>query len=941
MEPSSSPSDFSDGPGDPGMSFFPSDTALNLEVMDGLSDKVIPLHLSDLYSVVNKDLLLWFKARDHRDRRWWEERFFEAGFRKHPCIQKIIPYTSPVHEGASLLLYFEKIPQPANQLYPLSLLKMERDLHMDMLRESGARSDAHIARYQLAAEMAANGDVILDAACGLGYGSALLASQFPSSTVIGLDNSAFAVEYARANFASVLSNVEFYESDVCDVRKVLSGRKLNLLVSFETIEHIPKPEIFLAEATRCMHKDGRFIGSVPNFWVDENGGPGPYHFQVFDFARFQSLLKPFICLDRIFRQNAEHGVKGDFGRILRRIENNQPDQNDLTEAEWWIAAGRLSVQASSPVEPVCKVNPNQWGKNAQQAEFDYHRANKWRQTPDFMKQTSALFKHFGLFSKDYKAKTIIDLGAGSKLRSSYFSEAEVVAIEPLAARFLREIDWCDLAQAREVYSVPAETRIEACIGRADLLISINVLDHCFDFESILDNIHLYLKPGGLAFLSFDKHSSADHLHPLVLTEEICEQIFSDKGFVIEKRTTGFGGVLNEDSYGHVGYCLNYWLRKPEKRTLNQVHKMCKPDWLLLPTGVTQLQTMAAALMAMGITPPAVQVLSIIGVFNDAMHRALDLCSDAFGYRYLGNYSRALYDFHIDPQSLSDEERRFWDMDPSKFVADQLEPHHPDLRKYRGMHIVATARPNMPEDFFLLSALNPSSLVLVADGIQNEVIIRRRVGDEWRGFRKEVATFPTHEEIWCPDYLSNDTAGIGTARIIGTTALDKANYQLRNSEPGQALRRQVLSLGRPPRAIILSQHFALSNLCSEQQEHDYYCAIIRHLIRRGGLPILFKRHPRDPISKTERLVESLADYTSQIIYTDDLASCVPIECLSDIWTDQIPVLIGSSSSAMLGLRSLLHGPAYCADAEFLPDPMRQQIILFSTKNQIPRLSLESQ
>jgi methylase of polypeptide subunit release factors len=67
---------------------------------------------------------------------------------------------------------------------------------MDMLREPGRRADAHIARYVLAASLVRYGDVVLDAACGLGYGSAILASAAPSVRVIGVDNSEYAVNYA-------------------------------------------------------------------------------------------------------------------------------------------------------------------------------------------------------------------------------------------------------------------------------------------------------------------------------------------------------------------------------------------------------------------------------------------------------------------------------------------------------------------------------------------------------------------------------------------------------------------------------------------------------------------------------------------------------------------------------------------------------------------------
>jgi hypothetical protein len=201
-----------------------------------------------------------------------------------------------------------------------------------------------------------------------------------------------------------------------------------------------------------------------------------------------------------------------------------------------------------------------WQETAQEGDFEFHKSNLWRQTDDFMTETSRLFQHFGLGSQEYSGSTVIDLGAGSRLRSKYFSGAEIIAIEPLAERYTTEIEWCDLSDAAEVYSRPAEEKLHECVGRADLLISINVLDHCYNFDVILGNIRDYLKPGGLAFLSFDKHLDADSLHPLQLTEEFCEQIFRSKGLRIQNFTRGFGDALDDrQTYGHGPYCLNYWL----------------------------------------------------------------------------------------------------------------------------------------------------------------------------------------------------------------------------------------------------------------------------------------------------------------------------------------------------------------------------------------------
>jgi SAM-dependent methyltransferase len=275
-----------------------------------------------------------------RDRQWWENHFFKAGFRKHPVSMRLQSCEPAVPPSSPVLLAFEKIPDAALARHPLEALRNERDLHMDMLRESGPRSDAHMARYQLSVDYAAGAAVVVDAACGLGYGSAILAHQLPEARVIGVDNSDTAIGYAQECYAAVFPNLEFHKGDVCDLARILGGRNCDLLVSFETIEHIPEPDCFLAEAARCMRPGAGFIGSVPNLWVDADGSPGPYHMHIFDFPRFQSLVENYFRAVAYFRQNAEGGLKGDFGRILRRLEREQPHPDDLNNAEWWIAAAQ-------------------------------------------------------------------------------------------------------------------------------------------------------------------------------------------------------------------------------------------------------------------------------------------------------------------------------------------------------------------------------------------------------------------------------------------------------------------------------------------------------------------------------------------------------------------------------------------------------------------------
>jgi len=207
------------------------------------------------------------------------------------------------------------------------------------------------------------------------------------------------------------------------------------------------------------------------------------------------------------------------------------------------------------------TSESDWQNIAQEGEFAFHRTDTWRVTSDFMDQSEALFAYFGFIPDDWEGKTVLDLGAGSKLRSKYFFNSKIIVIEPLADRFIREISWSDLSDAHSVHSVPAEHLVEELTDSIDLVISINVLDHCFNIQEILNNIEKYLRPNGIAFISFDKHTQIDELHPLVLTEKTCIPLIERAGLEIVKQTKGLGSTLRgRQTYGHGPYALNFWLR---------------------------------------------------------------------------------------------------------------------------------------------------------------------------------------------------------------------------------------------------------------------------------------------------------------------------------------------------------------------------------------------
>ena len=203
-----------------------------------------------------------------------------------------------------------------------------------------------------------------------------------------------------------------------------------------------------------------------------------------------------------------------------------------------------------------------WLQNLQEEEFEWHRNDHKRRNPEkWRKRNVRLLDHFGFSPSQFEGKTLIDLGAGSLLRTTYFIDAQVIAIDPLAERYRLQIPWCDLGDAEEVHSVAGEERVESCSDRADLIVSINMFDQCYDCARVLENIHLYAKEDATIFLSFDKGIKVDAMHPLELDEEICEALFVQQGFRIVEFTRGTDGILARDAYGRGPYCLNYTLQK--------------------------------------------------------------------------------------------------------------------------------------------------------------------------------------------------------------------------------------------------------------------------------------------------------------------------------------------------------------------------------------------
>ena len=139
-----------------------------------------------------------------------------------------------------------------------SISAMERQVSP---RLEGVRAD-HKARYEFAAEQLAdkNPSIVVDAACGIGYGAYILAQALPSAKIIAFDIDEESLEYGAKYYA--LPNIEFRKQDLGSERFPIS--EADAVVSFETLEHLEDEDFFLESIHKALKAGGAFFCSSPN-----------------------------------------------------------------------------------------------------------------------------------------------------------------------------------------------------------------------------------------------------------------------------------------------------------------------------------------------------------------------------------------------------------------------------------------------------------------------------------------------------------------------------------------------------------------------------------------------------------------------------------------------------------------------------------------------------
>ncbi|MEH1903250.1 MAG: glycosyltransferase [Nostoc sp.] len=171
----------------------------------------------------------------------------------------------------------------------------------------------HLHRYALCVDYVA-GKTVLDIACGEGYGCALFAST--AKSVVGVDINSEVVDYATNEY-STHNNVRFIVGS-CD-SVPLSDNSVDVVTSFETIEHHDKHEEMMQEIKRVLKPDGVLIISSPNrlTYSDEPKYSNPFHVKELYYDELAALLRRYFGYVEIYGQRIA------IGSFIFELENSK------------------------------------------------------------------------------------------------------------------------------------------------------------------------------------------------------------------------------------------------------------------------------------------------------------------------------------------------------------------------------------------------------------------------------------------------------------------------------------------------------------------------------------------------------------------------------------------------------------------------------------------
>jgi len=197
-------------------------------------------------------------------------------------------------------------------------------LETDVFTET---SIEHLHRYAIAMELVKNKKV-LDIACGEGYGSNLLAKN--AAHVTGVDINKDVVKNAAGKYKR--ENLEFLTGT--DENIPSADKQFEVVVSFETLEHVSDHQKMITEIKRVLQPGGLLIISTPDKknYTDKTGRNNPFHVKELYEEEFKALLHKYfknvqllnqqITLSSVITSASSEGLKSYKGSYEEITNDN-------------------------------------------------------------------------------------------------------------------------------------------------------------------------------------------------------------------------------------------------------------------------------------------------------------------------------------------------------------------------------------------------------------------------------------------------------------------------------------------------------------------------------------------------------------------------------------------------------------------------------------------
>jgi SAM-dependent methyltransferase len=196
----------------------------------------------------------------------------------------------------------------------------------------------HKARYRFALEFLPAGPerLVIDVACGVGYGAHMIATT-NGTRVLGIDRDRAALAIAATSFSH--HAVEWRRDDCPALETLPESPCADAIVSLETLEHLEAPGAFLARCRSLLKPDAPLIISTPNQLVTgHTPGDWAHHVREYTPSEFISLLESHgFPATRLYGQAPTPigQLRADLRAEIMRIR-----QNPLVRAGAWLQACR-------------------------------------------------------------------------------------------------------------------------------------------------------------------------------------------------------------------------------------------------------------------------------------------------------------------------------------------------------------------------------------------------------------------------------------------------------------------------------------------------------------------------------------------------------------------------------------------------------------------------